>query len=224
MRLVQLAAVAAFALLSLKLMVLAANGAFDEFTISKAHAQNAQSEQNQAQAPADGNAPSTENNPIDQAASEIATPQRQTGSSASSRDRILARLGERRDDLDKREEDLELRENLLQAAEKRLKAQLAKLEADKNGEGGNAGDASENAKDLVIIYESMKPKDAARIFDALSIDILHNIATSMNPRKISAVLAEMDVKSAERLTVEIATRAALSNAGKNKRKLSKIGG
>ena len=76
----------------------------------------------------------------------------------------------------------------------------------------------------MIIYESMKPKDAAKIFNALSLNVLYGLATAMNPRKMSAVLAEMDVKAAERLTVEMAAQSISKNSGRNKRKLQKIGG
>ena len=41
---------------------------------------------------------------------------------------------------------------------------------------------------------------------------------------MSAVLAEMDVKAAERLTVEMAAQSISKNSGRNKRKLQKIGG
>ena len=58
------------------------------------------------------------------------------------------------------------------------------------------------------MYENMKPKDAARIFDRLDMKILVEVSTQMNPRKMSEVLAQMSPDAAQRLTVELANRAS----------------
>ncbi len=97
------------------------------------------------------------------------------------------------------------------AAEKRLEsriAQLKQLEAQLN-EQARAKDESEAArfKNLITMYENMKPKDAARIFDRLDMRILVEVATQINPRRMSDILAQMTPESAERLTVELASRA-----------------
>ena len=57
------------------------------------------------------------------------------------------------------------------------------------------------------MYENMKPKDAARIFDRLDMKILVDVSTQMNPRKMSDILAQMSPDAAERLTVRLANRA-----------------
>ena len=57
------------------------------------------------------------------------------------------------------------------------------------------------------MYENMKSKDAARIFERLDMRILVEVATKINPRKMSEILAQMAPESAERLTVELARRA-----------------
>ena len=220
MRLLQLCAIAAFALLSIKLLTLAASGAFDEIAVSSARAQDADEKDV---------ASSEEKKPEEKAEeAENPTPRDVTatlGADKSSRDALVSRLGERRDALEKRERDLKLREELLAAAEKRLKAQIKDIEKQKEDDEGPDGKSSkQSAKDLVIIYESMKPKDAAKIFNALSLNVLYSLATSMNPRKMSAVLAEMEVKAAERLTVEMAAQSISKNSARNKRKLQKIGG
>ena len=67
---------------------------------------------------------------------------------------------------------------------------------------------AEQFKSLVTMYETMKPKDAARIFDRLDLKILVEVSTQMNPRKMSEVLAQMTPEAAERLTVELANRAS----------------
>ena len=216
MRLLQLCAVAAFALLTIKIITLAASGAFDEIAVSSARAQDADEK----------DVADSEEKKSDEA--ENPRPRDVTatlGADQSSRDALVNRLGDRRDALEKRERDLKLREELLAAAEKRLKAQIKDIQKQKEDDEGPEGKSSkQSAKDLVIIYESMKPKDAAKIFNALSLNVLYSLATSMNPRKMSAVLAEMEVKAAERLTVEMAAQSISKNSTRNKRKLQKIGG
>jgi flagellar motility protein MotE (MotC chaperone) len=57
------------------------------------------------------------------------------------------------------------------------------------------------------MYEAMKPKDAARVFDRLPLDVLVPLVAKMSPRKMAEVLAVMQPDSAERLTVALAGRA-----------------
>jgi flagellar motility protein MotE (MotC chaperone) len=62
-------------------------------------------------------------------------------------------------------------------------------------------------KSIVSMYENMKPKDAARIFDRLDMKILVDVSTQINPRRMSDILGQMSSEAAERLTVELAHRA-----------------
>jgi len=124
---------------------------------------------------------------------------------------VLERLGERRIELEARAKELELRESVVLAAEKRLEARLAQLkqiEARIN-DTVRAKDEEEagRIKKLVTMYENMKPKDAARVFDRLDLRILMEVSTQINPRRMSDILAQMSSEAAERLTVELATRA-----------------
>jgi flagellar motility protein MotE (MotC chaperone) len=123
---------------------------------------------------------------------------------------ILERLSERRAELDARGRDIDMRENLLKAAEKRLEAriaQLKQLEARIN-DAVKARDEGEAARfnKVVAMYENMKAKDAARIFDRLDIRVLVEVATKINPRRMSDILAQMSAEAAERLTIELASR------------------
>jgi flagellar motility protein MotE (MotC chaperone) len=56
------------------------------------------------------------------------------------------------------------------------------------------------------MYEAMKPKDAARVFDRLEMPVLIEIASQIAPRKMSDILGLMQSEAAERLTVELARR------------------
>jgi flagellar motility protein MotE (MotC chaperone) len=58
------------------------------------------------------------------------------------------------------------------------------------------------------MYEGMKPKDAAKVFDRLEMPVLIQIASQIAPRKMSDILGLMSTEAAERLTVELARRAA----------------
>ncbi len=110
------------------------------------------------------------------------------------------RLQERRQELDARSRDMELRENLIKAAEQRLEGRIEEL---KELEGGKGGATGAKLKSLIVMYEGMRPREAARIFDRLEIKALVDIANQMNPRKLSDVLAQMKPETAERLTLEL---------------------
>jgi flagellar motility protein MotE (MotC chaperone) len=125
---------------------------------------------------------------------------------------ILERLQERRKQLDARARELDMRESLLQAAEKRLQGRVHEIKQ-AQGEIKLAGDKNDDVvetrfKGLIAMYENMKAKDAARIFDRLDLKILADVASRINPRRMSDILANMSPEAAERLTVEFASRGA----------------
>lgn len=126
---------------------------------------------------------------------------------------VLESLSARRDELDKRNKALDLREQLLKAAEKRVEdriAELKQIEARiKRRIGENDQRNEERMADVVKMYETMKPKDAARVFEQLDMGVLIDVARRMEPRKMSAVLAAMDPVTAQELTVELATGTKL---------------
>jgi flagellar motility protein MotE (MotC chaperone) len=124
---------------------------------------------------------------------------------------ILERLQERRSELDARARELEMRENLLKSAEKKLETQNAEQKSSSDPKpGASAAKKEESAearfKSVVTMYETMKPKDAAKIFDRLDMRVLIDVASTMKPQIMAAILAQMSPEAAERLTVEMATR------------------
>ncbi|HEY1095658.1 MAG TPA: hypothetical protein VGF14_00285 [Alphaproteobacteria bacterium] len=126
---------------------------------------------------------------------------------------VLQSLSERRKQLDQRERDLEQRDKLLQAAEKKVEQKVAELNALK-GEmekllGQQQQAASQSTKQLVRIYESMKPKDAANIFNDMEGDILLKIIGTMSERKSAPILAAMDPAKARDISSKIAAQKAL---------------
>jgi len=62
---------------------------------------------------------------------------------------------------------------------------------------------------LVKIYESMKPKDAARIFEELDMEVLLEVVERMKERKTAPILAQMNPERAKEVTLELAQRREL---------------
>jgi flagellar motility protein MotE (MotC chaperone) len=125
---------------------------------------------------------------------------------------ILERLQARRQELDARAREIEIRESLLKAAEKRIEV---KVEEAKASDARNSAAAAQKAetdaarfKAIVTMYEGMKPKDAAKVFDRLEMSVLYEIASQIAPRKMADILGLMQPEAAERLTVELARRAS----------------
>jgi flagellar motility protein MotE (MotC chaperone) len=131
-------------------------------------------------------------------------------SSASER-ALLERLQERRGAIDDRARELDMRESLLQAAERKVDGRINELKDIENrvdaGAKAEQAEADRQLKTVVIMYENMKPKDAARVFDRLNLQVLVPIATAMKPARMSEILAVMSPEAAEKLTVALATRS-----------------
>jgi flagellar motility protein MotE (MotC chaperone) len=127
---------------------------------------------------------------------------------ASSEALVLESLAERREALEAREADLADREKLLEAAEQRLQARIDELKSLENQLGGApselAAEDEEKVKGLVAMYEAMKPKAAARVFDTLDMGVLISVARAMSPRRMSAIMAVMDPERAALLTTALA--------------------
>ena len=143
---------------------------------------------------------------------------------------VLERLQERRQELDSRARELDLRESMLKAAEKKLETQTAVEEAGGDGKTGPMAqrkekEAAENArfKGVITMYESMKPKEAAKIFDRLDIRVLLDVASQIKPQIMAAILAQMSPEAAERLTTELAVKPG-SDRNINPSNLPKIDG
>jgi flagellar motility protein MotE (MotC chaperone) len=68
---------------------------------------------------------------------------------------------------------------------------------------------------LVIIYENMKPKDAARIFEELDMVVLLDVIERMKERKTAPILAELNPKRAKTITIELAHRRNLPGTAKD---------
>jgi len=121
---------------------------------------------------------------------------------------LLARLTERRDALDAREKELDMRMALVEAAEKRIEERTSALQALEERINTlveeKKSDEKEQFAGIVAMYETMKPKEAATIFNALDTQMLTRVARAMNPRKMAPILARMEPMKAKALTAGLA--------------------
>ena len=129
---------------------------------------------------------------------------------------ILERLQSRRQELDARAREMDIRESLLKAAEKRVESHVEELKGVESQISTATEQKSEaeaaRFKGIITMYEAMKPKDAAKVFDRLEMPVLFQIASQIAPRKMSDILGLMSPEAAERLTVEMAHRASPDKA------------
>jgi flagellar motility protein MotE (MotC chaperone) len=144
---------------------------------------------------------------------------------------ILERLAERRNALDTRESELEMRLALVEAAEKRIEERTASLQALEARINAMVDEkrALEEKQFVAVVamYELMKPKDAAAIFDQLELDVLLRVARSMSPRKMAPILSKMDPRKAKDLTAGMAVdrvEATIDLGGENLAALPQIVG
>jgi flagellar motility protein MotE (MotC chaperone) len=130
---------------------------------------------------------------------------------------VLQQLSQRRAALDQRAGELDQREVLLQATEKRIDDKIAKLQdLQKSIEVGvqkqNAEDDA-HLQSLVKIYEAMKPKDAAQIFEQLDMPVLLSVLKRMKELKTAPILAAMDPVKAKMVTTALAQKRNQNDPG-----------
>jgi flagellar motility protein MotE (MotC chaperone) len=137
----------------------------------------------------------------------------QQGAPVSDSERaVLERLQARRQELEARAREIDIRESLLKAAEKKVESRVEELKGVESKistetEQKNEAEAA-RFKGIITMYENMKPKDAAKVFDRLEMSVLYQIASQIAPRKMSDILGLMSPDAAERLTTEMARRAS----------------
>jgi len=126
---------------------------------------------------------------------------------------VLESLAKRREELDAREKQLAMKEALVKTAEKQMNAKVEELTKLKSDIEQLLDKQSEEEKartqSLVKIYETMKAKDAAAIFDQLDMDILLQVVSRMKEAKSSPIIAAMNPDRAKELTVRLAEQKKL---------------
>jgi flagellar motility protein MotE (MotC chaperone) len=121
---------------------------------------------------------------------------------------LLQNLSVRRGELDRKEQRLDERESLIAAAEARIDAKIEEMKSLKTAIEGlvetKEAQEDDRIKKLISVYEKMKPKDAARIWNDLDMDILLQVALGMREANTAAVLSQMTPDRARALTAELA--------------------
>jgi len=106
---------------------------------------------------------------------------------------ILQELRQRRKEIDRRESAVSARESVLTAAEQKLAVRVSELQALQHKLEGL--DAAQKQKEdagwqaMVKLYEAMKPKEAAAIFNELSMPVLLQLLDRMKDTKAAAVMS-----------------------------------
>ncbi|QCO01902.1 MotE family protein [Azospirillum argentinense] len=132
---------------------------------------------------------------------------------------LLQHFAERRAEIERRTKELEQREALLTAAEKRIDQKVQEMEKVRTDiqKLMRQGDEKQTAQleSLVKIYETMKPKEAARIFEELDMPVLLGVVEKMKETKTAPILAAMDPLKAKELTSALIERRGVPAAPKN---------
>ena len=122
--------------------------------------------------------------------------------------RLLQTLQERRQTLDTRERDIVTRENLLATTDAKIQERMSALKAVEGNLQKLLGQVddleSQRITSLVRVYEKMKPKDAAAVWEGLDTEVLLKIAQKMKEQSLSLILAKMSPERAREVTRRLA--------------------
>lgn len=128
---------------------------------------------------------------------------------------VLEALRARRAEIELREAALAQREILVTAVERRLAGRLEELTALQQRLEVEARARDERTeqgwRQMVRLYEGMRPRDAAGIFDDLDMPVLIQVVDRMREAKAAPVLAAMRPERARLVTTELARHRARPN-------------
>lgn len=119
----------------------------------------------------------------------------------------------------RRKRGLDLREQATKAAQARLEADLAARQKETEAAtapGATANGVTEPADgqfdELARIYQAMKPKAAAVVFEQLDMEVQMKVAQRMRERSTALVMAAMTPKGAAALSMALARKSARAAA------------
>lgn len=121
---------------------------------------------------------------------------------------LLKELSKRREKLESDRKELNTREQVLKATENKIDQKVVELKQlqDQLQSLMQQYDQKEHGKimSLVKIYETMKPKDAANIFNELEMPVLLKVVSNMKEVKVAPIIASMHPEKARDLSIELA--------------------
>ncbi|MDR3448813.1 MAG: hypothetical protein P4M15_03530 [Alphaproteobacteria bacterium] len=120
---------------------------------------------------------------------------------------VLKQLSDRREQLEKRGHDLDMRESLLKVTEQRVDKKIKEMETLRvqlQSMVNTASEAQQTQLDnLVKIYETMKPADAAKILETLDMPVLLGVVQRMKPARTAPIMAAMNPEKAKDVTTAL---------------------
>ncbi len=123
---------------------------------------------------------------------------------------LMRELADKRTKLEQRAKTLDEREALLRVAEERMAQKVTEMETLRGQVQGMLSQLSSGQQaqieNLVKIYEKMKPKEAARIFETLDMPILLSVMQRMKPATAASIMADMPPEKAKDLTQALTKR------------------
>ncbi|MCQ4163052.1 hypothetical protein NON00_24455, partial [Roseomonas sp. GC11] len=130
----------------------------------------------------------------------------------SAEDAMAQALRARREVLDERERRIAMREAVVAAGEQRLQAQLdalAGLQARLEESERQTRQRDEaHWTSLARLYETMRPREAAAVFNELELPLLAQIVNRMREQKAAPVFGAMEPERVRALTAELARMRA----------------
>jgi flagellar motility protein MotE (MotC chaperone) len=126
---------------------------------------------------------------------------------------LLENLAKRRKELEDWSASIAMKENILNATEKKINGKMEDLKKLQDQVSAllleyNTKEDAKVAR-LVKIYESMKPQDAANIFEKMDIETLLPVVNKMKEDKAGKILAKMNPASAKEITVRLSKQHLL---------------
>jgi flagellar motility protein MotE (MotC chaperone) len=122
--------------------------------------------------------------------------------------RLLRAIDERSRQLDAWSSDLADRARMLEVIEAKASEQVQALQAERRALETTLARVDREAEDeiarLVKIYENMKPKDAARIFEAMPAEVAAGFVRRMAEKKSALVMGNLDARQAYAITLALA--------------------
>ncbi len=126
---------------------------------------------------------------------------------------VLKQLSQRREQLEKRSRDLDTRDALLKVTEQRVDTKIKEMETLRLQLQSMVTQASEaqqtQIENLVKIYETMKPEEAAKILETLDMPVLLGVIQKMKPKSTAPIMAKMTPEKAKEITVALSKQDQL---------------
>jgi flagellar motility protein MotE (MotC chaperone) len=145
----------------------------------------------------------------------------QTAGLSPSEVQILQSLGSRRQAIEERASELDTKQELVAAAERRIDQRVAELQQLENRIKTLLGQVDdEEAKQmagLVDVYQRMRAKDAAAVFDGLDDEVLLEVAKRMKEQNLAEIMGKMQPERARALTQMLAKRAQIDRSALTKK-------